>query len=171
MSQLRNDLAYTYVSTPIGNLLLAGDDAHLHLISFPGGSRTRKPQSGWRRDDVLFGRVSEELSAYFAADLKEFTIPLELTGTAFQKAVWRALQTIPYGETWSYGGLAKNIGFPSGSRAVGAANGANPIPIIIPCHRVIGANGSLTGFGGGIDTKRYLLEHEGSGQGAQRQLP
>jgi methylated-DNA-[protein]-cysteine S-methyltransferase len=170
MAQLHHDLAYTYVNSPIGSLLLAGDGFHLHLISFPEGSRTRKPDTSWRRDDAIFGSVSEELNAYFAGEIQEFTVPLQLTGTTFQKTVWQALLTIPFGETLSYGALAKKIGFSSSSRAVGAANGANPIPIIIPCHRVIGANGSLTGFGGGIDTKRYLLQHERSPEGLQGQL-
>jgi methylated-DNA-[protein]-cysteine S-methyltransferase len=170
MAQLHHDLAYTYVGSPIGNLLLAGDGVRLHLISFPGGSRTRKPETSWRRDDAIFRSVSEQLKAYFAREVREFTVPLQLTGTTFQKTVWQALLTIPFGETSSYGALAKKIGFSSGNRAVGAANGANPIPIIIPCHRVIGANGSLTGFGGGIDTKRYLLQHEESQVALQGRL-
>jgi methylated-DNA-[protein]-cysteine S-methyltransferase len=162
MPMLPRDLAFSYVATPIGDLLMAGDGVHLHLISFPGGTRAREPEPGWRRDDALFAEVSKELRAYFAGELTEFTIAIKLSGTAFQKSVWQALSAIPYGETASYGELAKRIGFPSATRAVGAANGANPIPIILPCHRVIGANGSLTGFGGGIGTKRFLLEHERS---------
>ena len=170
MVKLHHDLAYTYVESPIGSLLLAGDGERLHLISFPGGSRTRQPETSWRRDDAIFDRVSEELNAYFAREITEFSVRLKLTGTEFQKTVWKALLTIPFGETLSYGALAKKIEFPSGSRAVGAANGANPIPIVVPCHRVIGANGSLTGFGGGIGTKRFLLNHERSQEDPQGQL-
>jgi len=170
MVKLHHDLAYAYVESPIGSLLLAGDGERLHLISFPGGSRTRQPKTSWRRDDAIFDRVSEELNAYFAREITEFSVRLKLTGTEFQKTVWKALLTIPFGETLSYGALAKKIGFPLGSRAVGAANGANPIPIVVPCHRVIGANGSLTGFGGGIGTKRFLLNHERSQEDPQGQL-
>jgi len=154
------DLAYGILESPVGPLLIAGDGAHLHLISFPTGSRTQKPSPGWRRDDALFNRAAEQLRAYFAGALSRFDLPLKLAGTPFQNAVWSALREIPFGETVSYGTLAARIGKPTAYRAVGAANGANPLPIVIPCHRVIGANGSLTGFGGGVETKKYLLELE-----------
>lgn len=153
-------LAYGYLESPVGALLLAGDGEALRLVGFPRGSRARKPAEGWRRDDALFGQAIEQLRAYFAGELTEFDLPLRPMGTAFQAAVWSALRTIPYGTTVSYGQLARRIGRPSAVRAVGAANGANPLPIVVPCHRVIGANGSLTGFGGGIETKRFLLDHE-----------
>ncbi len=153
-------LAYGYFDSPVGRLLVAGDEEHLHLVSFPTGSRAREPQSNWRRDDSLFGGAFAQLSAYFAGELTQFALPLFFAGTAFQNTVWTALRDIPFGETTSYGMLAARIGRPTASRAVGAANGANPLPIIVPCHRVIGSNRSLTGFGGGIATKRFLLSHE-----------
>lgn len=118
------------------------------------------PRQEWRRDDGLFEEAFAQLTAYFTGELTRFDLPLTFTGTVFQKAVWEALIDIPYGETVSYGALAATIGQPSASRAVGAANGANPLPIIAPCHRVIGADRSLTGFGGGLATKSFLLDHE-----------
>jgi methylated-DNA-[protein]-cysteine S-methyltransferase len=156
----RRDLAYTHLPSPIGPLLLAGDDQALHLISFPQGSKAREPLTSWRRDERNFRTVSAQLSAYFAGELKSFDLPLVFTGTDFQRRVWTALQAIPYGATTSYGALAAAIGRPTASRAVGAANGANPLPIVAPCHRVIGGSGALTGFGGGLDAKRFLLDHE-----------
>jgi methylated-DNA-[protein]-cysteine S-methyltransferase len=109
---------------------------------------------------VPFKEVKYQLDAYFAGELQDFDLPLLPTGTRFQERVWQALAEIPYGETWSYGELARHIGKPKASRAVGAANGINPIPVIIPCHRVIGSSGKLTGFGGGLETKQYLLKLE-----------
>lgn len=160
---------FTYMETAIGDLLIAGDGEAINLISFPTGSRTKYPQDVWQREDSLFINVRAQLAAYFAGELKEFDVPLVLIGTDFQKAVWTNLMDIPYGETTSYGALAAKIDRPKASRAVGAANGANPIPIIIPCHRVIGANKSLTGFGGGVETKEFLLNHEGA-KGTQSSL-
>ena len=153
---------YCHVSTPVGELLLAGDGTALRLVAFPKGPHPQEPEAGWERREAPFRDALRQLSAYFAGKLRRFDLPLAAEGTEFQQTVWRALQTIPYGETLSYGGLARSIGKPSASRAVGAANGRNPIPIIIPCHRVIGAAGSLTGFGGGLSTKRKLLELEGA---------
>jgi methylated-DNA-[protein]-cysteine S-methyltransferase len=153
---------YCHVSTPVGELLLAGDGTSLRLVAFPRGPHPQKPEAGWERSEAPFRDALRQLNGYFAGKLRRFDLPLAPEGTAFQQTVWRALQTIPYGETLSYGGLARRIGRPSASRAVGAANGRNPIPIIIPCHRVIGAAGSLTGFGGGLSTKRKLLELEGA---------
>lgn len=155
-------LSYTYLESPVGRLLLAGEDAALHYLSFPAGHKTFGPRPQWRRDDASFGAVTGQLAAYFAGKLQRFDVPLVLTGTEFQKRVWNTLLSIPFGETRSYGWLARAIGKPTASRAVGAANGANPIPVIIPCHRVIGSSGALTGFGGGIETKKFLLEHEGA---------
>jgi methylated-DNA-[protein]-cysteine S-methyltransferase len=152
-----SDTCYTYLDSPVGPLLLAGDADGLTLISFPTGSREQKPKPGWREDARPFAAAIRELGEYFAGKRRVFTVKLKPAGTSFQLAVWQALRAIPYGETISYGELARRIGRPSASRAVGAANGANPLPIIVPCHRVIGANGTLTGFGGGIETKRYLL--------------
>jgi len=157
------DVAYTYLESPIGPLLLAGDGVRLSKVGFPDGKGRIAPHDDWRRDDGQFVEARAQLSAYFAGELHEFDLELMPAGTPFQLAVWQALTAIPYGATISYGELADRIGRPSASRAVGAANGANPIPIIVPCHRVIGASGALTGFGGGIDTKRWLLAHEAGG--------
>ncbi len=157
---------YSHMDSPIGRLLLAGDEAGIRLISFPTGSRTRGVERGWRQDDAPFAETTRQLAAYFARELTEFDLPLAPQGTPFQLSVWEALRRIPYGETVSYGALAKSIGRPRASRAVGAANGANPLPIVVPCHRVIGSTGHLTGFGGGIDTKIALLALEGAHPGS-----
>ncbi|PIP01072.1 methylated-DNA--[protein]-cysteine S-methyltransferase [Pleomorphomonas carboxyditropha] len=157
------DVVYTYLESPIGPLLLAGDGVRLSKVGFPTGKGRVAPHDEWRRDDGRFVEARAQLSAYFAGELRDFDLELMPVGTPFQLAVWRALTAIPYGATISYGELAARIGRPAASRAVGAANGANPIPIIVPCHRVIGASGALTGFGGGIDTKRWLLAHEQGG--------
>lgn len=153
-------LAFGYLESPVGALQVAGDEAGLHSISFPSGSRAVAPREEWRRDEAFFKDAFAQLDAYFRGELTRFNLPLHFSGTAFQKTVWRALIDIPYGETTSYGALAASIGRPAASRAVGAANGANPLPIIAPCHRVIGADRSLTGFGGGLPTKSFLLDHE-----------
>lgn len=155
-------LSYTWLETPVGRLLLAGDAESLHFLSFPGGHKAFAPQPEWHLSDAPFDEVKRQLLAYFDGRLLDFDLPLTLHGTDFQKRVWRRLRTIPFGRTTTYGALAHGIGAPKSSRAVGAANGANPLPVIIPCHRVIGANGALTGFGGGIETKRFLLKLEGS---------
>lgn len=153
---------YSYYDSPVGSLLLAGDEGALKLISFPGGRAARQPEPDWMRRNELFQPVKKELAAYFAGDLTEFTVKLKPEGTAFQCQVWQALRQIPYGETRSYGDIAVLVGRPDASRAVGAANGQNPLPIIIPCHRVIGSNGDLTGFGGGLACKKHLLALEQS---------
>ena len=151
---------YCYLDTPIGELLLAGDDDALTLVSFPEGSMRRDPEPDWIYKEKPFAEARQQLEAYFSGERKEFDLPLHLTGTAFQVRVLEELQRIPYGETASYGDIAKRIGRPKAMRAVGAANGRNPIPIVIPCHRVIGSSGDLTGFGGGLDTKAALLRLE-----------
>lgn len=151
---------YSYVESPIGDLLVAGDDGVLKLVSFPRGSMAREPDEGWERNDSEFDEVRRELGEYFEGKRESFDVPLEADGTDFQRDVLGALQQIPYGETRTYGEIAEHLGKPKASRAVGAANGRNPIPILIPCHRVIGSDGSLTGFGGGIDTKEFLLSLE-----------
>lgn len=151
---------YTYHDTNIGSLLLAGGDEGLSLLGFPSGKMQRRHDKDWKEDAAPFKGVIEQLNKYFCAELNEFDLQLNPTGTEFQQSVWAALQEIPYGETWSYGELAKHIGRPKASRAVGAANGVNPIPVIIPCHRVIGSSGKLTGFGGGLQTKEFLLRLE-----------
>lgn len=162
MYRLPDKLIYAYVDCPIGALLVAGDADHVRLISFPTGSRTQQPKADWRRDDNYFRQAQLQLNAYFAGELKMFSFPIRFDGTPFQQSVWKSLCEIPYGETSSYREIATKIGRPKASRAVGAANGANPLPIVVPCHRVIGSNASLTGFGGGIETKRYLLNLEGA---------
>lgn len=155
-------LQYRTMDSPVGLLTLAGRDGrlmHLRMVD-----QTYEPtREGWERDDAAFPDAVDQLTAYFAGDLtNEFDLELDMVGTQFQRRVWEALLTIPYGETCSYGEIARQIGSPSGSRAVGLANGHNPIGIIVPCHRVIGANGNLTGYGGGLDRKRALLELERS---------
>jgi methylated-DNA-[protein]-cysteine S-methyltransferase len=156
-------MAVTYwceTASPVGPLLLAGDRAGLTRIHFQGGAQPLQPCAEWRRGAAPFATVIAQLAEYFGGARREFAVPLSPRGTAFQLAVWQALRAIPYGETLAYGELARRLG--SAARAVGAANGANPLPIIVPCHRVIGADGSLTGFGGGLPIKRALLELEGA---------
>jgi methylated-DNA-[protein]-cysteine S-methyltransferase len=148
---------YTALSSPIGELLLASDGralTGLHMAPF-------EPLSGWHRDERPFRDVVAQLSAYFSGARKVFDVMHEAVGTPFQRRVWKALLHIPYGETISYGELARRIGNPRAVRAVGRANGANPIAVIVPCHRVIGANGTLTGYGGGLERKAKLLALEG----------
>ncbi len=151
---------YCYLKTPIGDLLLAGDDDALSLVGFPEGAMRHEPDADWTYDEQPFAVAREQLQEYFAGTRKEFDVQLHVSGTEFQLQVLEELQRIPYGETTSYGDIAQRIGRPKAMRAVGAANGRNPIPIIIPCHRVIGSGGQLTGFGGGLDTKEALLRLE-----------
>ena len=151
---------YCYLDTPIGELLLAGDDGALCLVGFPEGSMRRDPEADWIYNEKPFAVARQQLTEYFAGERREFDLPLKLDGTEFQMSVLRALQQIPYGETTSYADIAERVGRPKAVRAVGAANGRNPIPIIVPCHRVIGSHGDLTGFGGGLDTKEALLRLE-----------
>jgi len=151
---------YCYFATPIGDLLLAGEDDALHLIGFPEGSMRREPEADWIYSDKPFIEACKQLAAYFAGDRQSFDIALKPNGTEFQLQVLNELQKIPYGTTVSYGEIAKRIGRPKAVRAVGAANGRNPLPIMIPCHRVIGSTGDMTGFGGGIPTKEALLRLE-----------
>jgi len=153
---------YTDIDTPIGTLLLVGNAEALTGIRFVEGRRAVAPDPGWKRASEPFREVIRQLEAYFAGDLREFDLPLAPNGTPFQQRVWRELRTIPYGTTISYLDVARRIGQPNAVRAVGAANGQNRIAIVIPCHRVIGADGSLTGFGGGIEVKGRLLRLEGA---------
>lgn len=153
----------TTLDTPIGPLFLAASDAGLHLIEFaePRHPAARDPDWVDGPHPVL-AETARQLRAYFAGECRTFDLPLAPQGTPFQREVWNALSTIGFGETWSYVDLARAVGRPKASRAVGAANGRNPLPIVVPCHRVIGANGSLTGFGGGLPTKEFLLSLEGA---------
>ena len=149
------------VDSPVGGLRLLAGGNGLREISFERGRRP-KPRlpDGATRSEEPFREAIRQLDAYFAGELETFDLALAPEGTPFQLGVWRLLAKIPYGETTSYGELARRLDRPDAARAVGAANGSNPIPIVIPCHRVVGANGSLTGFGGGLDAKRWLLRHE-----------
>jgi methylated-DNA-[protein]-cysteine S-methyltransferase len=155
------------MTSPIGKLLLAADDAGLRHIVFPGGRDPAEPHPDWRENPAPLRETIRQLTAWFAGELREFNLTLAPQGPPFHQRVWRELCNIPYGATISYGELARRIGSPNASRAVGRANGANPIPIVIPCHRVIGANGKLTGYGGGLPRKEFLLALEHS----QRPLP
>jgi methylated-DNA-[protein]-cysteine S-methyltransferase len=152
-----SEISYTFYESPLGNTLLAADDGGLRLISFAEGKRPERVQPEWREDPAPFRETVRQLRAYFEGELKVFDLRLSLHGTEFQLRVWEMLQTIPYGETISYGQLATRIGKPNAARAVGLANGSNPIPIIVPCHRVIGSNGRLVGYGGGLANKKTLL--------------
>jgi methylated-DNA-[protein]-cysteine S-methyltransferase len=154
--------AYTYFESPIGRLLLTSDGTALTGL-YMEPSRKAQSVDGWIQDETVapLSATVRQLTEYFAGTRREFDLPLRLQGTTFQTRVWRELTVIPYGQTWSYGQLAQRIDKPSASRAVGLANGRNPISILVPCHRVIGADGSLTGYGGGVERKRWLLVHEG----------
>lgn len=161
-------MIYSYVPSPLGDLLVVRDRPDLGSgvpgaltgLYLPTGRHvTTRPRAGVR-DDSGFDDVRHQLDEYFAGARRRFDLPLRAVGSAFQTRVWGALAEIPYGETTSYGAVAMTIGAPTASRAVGLANGQNPISIVVPCHRVIGANGSLTGYGGGLDAKRWLLSHE-----------
>jgi methylated-DNA-[protein]-cysteine S-methyltransferase len=152
--------AYARIDTPIGPLTLAAGYAGLHHVLFSTGAQASKPDPAWREDASLFKEPIRQMRAYFAGELEVFDLPLAPEGTAFQLKVWQKLCAIPFGETISYGQLARRVGNPRAARAVGLANGQNPIPIIIPCHRVIGSNGKLTGYGGGLPIKEKLLALE-----------
>lgn len=151
---------YCYVPSPIGDLLVAGDADGLEFVGFPSGKMRRDPEKDWIFKEEPFAEARRQLDEYFAGDRKVFELPLKLSGTEFQVQVLEELMRIPYGETTSYGDIAKRIGRPKAVRAVGAANGRNPLPIVVPCHRVIGSHGDLTGFGGGLDAKAALLRLE-----------
>jgi len=150
-------LLYTRVDSPVGELLLAGDGEALTRLSFAGAPL---PRDG-RLDHSAFAPVIEQLEQYFAGERREFDLKLDLRGSDFQRDVWSALLEIPYGETATYGEIAERVGRPGKARAVGRANGSNPVAVIVPCHRVIGSDGTLTGYGGGIERKRRLLDLEG----------
>jgi methylated-DNA-[protein]-cysteine S-methyltransferase len=151
---------YHLLPSPVGGLLLVSDGEALTGLFMSDHKGGPAPELAWRRDEGPFAKVCEQLAKYFAGSLQEFDVRLAPEGTAFQKKVWLELGRIPFGSSISYGELARRIEQPAASRAVGRANGQNPISIIVPCHRVIGANGTLTGYGGGIERKKWLLEHE-----------
>jgi methylated-DNA-[protein]-cysteine S-methyltransferase len=151
---------YTTVESPIGVLLVARDEIGITALLLPSGRRPARPAPDWERDDAAFDDIRGQLAEYFAGSRTSFDLPLHMIGSAFQRRVWTELLTIPCGETTSYGAIAEAIGAPGAARAVGLANGQNPIAVIVPCHRVIGANGSLTGYGGGLPMKKWLLAHE-----------
>jgi methylated-DNA-[protein]-cysteine S-methyltransferase len=162
--------SFTRFSCPVGELILAATDEGLTGIYFPTSRHGPPPveRDHWVEDDgrgpgsAVLARTRQQLDEYFAGKRTTFEVPLAAQGTSFERRVWDALRAIPYGTTLSYGELARRLGDRRATRAVGAANGKNPIPIIVPCHRVVGSRGELTGFGGGIDRKRWLLEHEGA---------
>jgi methylated-DNA-[protein]-cysteine S-methyltransferase len=151
---------FDYCESPLGPLLLVADDDGLVHVDLPHEKRPTSPQPDWCRNARRLAEARHQFEAYFAGELHDFTLKLAPRGTPFQLAVWGALCTIPYAHTTSYGELARRIERPRAVRAVGAANGANPLAIVVPCHRVIGSDGSLTGYGGGLPAKRWLLAHE-----------
>ena len=151
---------YTTFDSPLGQLLLVGDGLAVHGLYMQEGRTAIAVHGAWTRDDDAFAEAREQLDEYFAGRRTEFDVSLEMEGSPFQRSVWRALQDIPYGETISYGELARRVGPPATPRNVGSTNGRNPISVIVPCHRVIGADGSLTGYGGGLERKRLLLDLE-----------
>lgn len=154
---------YRHIESPLGALLIAASDAGLHAIEFPESRHQVKRSTAWQTDDhPLLQTAAMQLDEYFRGQRRHFELPLTPQGTAFQQRVWQALRAIPYGQTRSYAQLAEAIDQPSATRAVGAANGRNPLPIVIPCHRVIGADGTLTGFAGGLSAKMFLLRLEGA---------
>jgi methylated-DNA-[protein]-cysteine S-methyltransferase len=151
---------YSTVDSPLGEVLLIGDEDGLVGLYLSTGKHVVQAPRIARRDDAALADVREQLDEYFAGKRTEFDVRLNAHGTPFQLRVWQALREIPFGETASYGQQALRVGEPGAARAVGLANGRNPISIIVPCHRVVGANGSLTGYGGGLPAKRWLLDHE-----------
>lgn len=156
---------YTLIDSPVGALLLARNGDGVSALQFTRGRQPAEARAEWVRDDAAFADVAAELAEYFDGARDTFTLQIAPRGTPFQQRVWGELCRIPYGETISYGELARRIGQPQAVRAVGLANGANPIAIVIPCHRVIGANGTLTGYGGGLANKRFLLDLERAARG------
>jgi methylated-DNA-[protein]-cysteine S-methyltransferase len=155
-------MLHTHIASPVGDLLAVSNGGALVQLEFDADHRRTAPG---RRSSAEFFALREQLAAYFAGELRDFDLPLAPAGAAFEQRVWRVLLTIPYGTTTSYGAIARHLKSPNAARAVGTANGRNPIAIIIPCHRVIGADGSLTGYGGGLARKRLLLDLESKHSG------
>jgi methylated-DNA-[protein]-cysteine S-methyltransferase len=160
------DIITTSVASPVGQLTLTASDGLLTGVAMDGQRHAPPPPSDGQRDDVWFAGIAQQLEEYFGGARTQFDVPLRLSGTEFQQQVWSALRDIPYGETISYGELARRVGNPAAVRAVGLANGRNPVAIIVPCHRVIGADGSLTGYGGGLGRKAWLLDLEAAHRSA-----
>jgi O-6-methylguanine DNA methyltransferase len=158
---MTSETVTTTIDSPVGPLTLTASDGALTRVHMRLQRHTpHRAPAAWRRDDGAFAQAKDQLDAYFAGTRTAFDLPLAPSGTEFQRRVWAALCEIPYGETISYGELARLVGRPDAARAVGLANGRNPLAVVVPCHRVIGADGSLTGYGGGLDRKRWLLGHE-----------
>jgi methylated-DNA-[protein]-cysteine S-methyltransferase len=155
-----DEIRYAYCDGLMGKMLLVANERGLRSVNFAASKRAERPLADWQEDNAFFSKTIRQLRAYFEGELREFDLPLAPEGTEFQMRVWQSLRAIPYGETISYGQLAARLGNPKASRAVGLANGSNPIPIIIPCHRVIGSDGSLVGYGGGLENKKILLALE-----------
>ncbi len=153
-------MLYCHHDSPLGPLTFYGIGDTLHGLHFAKEGLPYSPKPSWVEDSHAFAEARRQVDAYFQGDLTHFSLDYQLEGSAFQLAVWQALEAIPFGQVRSYGDIARAVGQPGGAQAVGMANNANPIPIIVPCHRVIGADGSLVGFGGGLKTKIWLLEHE-----------
>lgn len=151
---------FTYIPSPVGPIFLAGEQHRVARLSFTTGHQVRFPEPEWIQDEDALRPAVEQLQQYFAGERKAFTLEPALAGTEFQQMVWRALMSVPFGQTRSYGDVADSIGRPGSARAVGAANAANYLPLLVPCHRIVGSHGSLTGFGGGLETKRWLLDFE-----------
>jgi len=156
----RVTMYYDFLDSPVGRLLLVLDAQGLRCVHFSGGRRGFGIDDGWERGPGALHEARAQLNAYFDGRLTRFDLPLAPQGTEFQRQVWLELLRIPYGQTTTYGEIAARVGDPGASRAVGAANGSNPLAIVVPCHRVIGADGTLTGYGGGLAAKRFLLDHE-----------
>ena len=154
---------YKYMPSPVGTLLLGGQTSILEMIGFAEGKGVICPGDDWIQDGTVFNQAEDQLNEYFEGERQQFDLKMKPSGTPFQLSVLSALQKIPFGQTTSYRDIAESIGRPKAVRAVGAANGRNPLPIVIPCHRVIGADGSLTGFGGGLAAKSFLLNLESAG--------
>jgi methylated-DNA-[protein]-cysteine S-methyltransferase len=157
---MRDPFLYTNIDSPVGPLLIGMDEAGLRFVDFQTGPRPLEPRPTWRRVNALPCDAVEQLRAYFAGELRQFDLLLAPEGTTFQLEVWAVVEEIPYGQTLSYATLAHRIGRPGAARAVGAANAQNPLPIIVPCHRVIGSSGALTGYAGGLRIKQALLALE-----------
>lgn len=159
---IADQVRYSTVDSPIGSLLLSSDSDGEVLTGLYIESQKYEParDDRWQRDDAPFRDAIRQLAAYFAGDLHQFDLPIKFHGTEFQRRVWNALRAIPFGETTTYAALAARVGSAGSARAVGAAVGRNPISIIVPCHRVVGTSGSLTGYAGGLDRKHWLLQHE-----------